>query len=256
MATEYAPRGLVGLLSPQANTTAEPELSILLPPGYAAVNARLVSTQASMEARLVDYFEGLEAARAQFADAPLAALAFACTGASYLAGREREEAAVGAIGQRLGIPVVTAGQAVVRALRELGARRIGLCSPYPASLAQASVAYWESHGLQVTALASPRPPEGGGHPIYGLRSADAAAALDELQAAHADAIVMLGTGMPSLAALLQRRGRAGLPVVSCMLCLAWGAVHAIEPADAQIGAWLEGRHWAAAFDRLLPRTAA
>lgn len=249
MASEYAPRGLVGLLTPQANTTAEPEFSVLLPPGYAAVNARLVSTRASMDARLLDYFEGLEAAAAQFADAPLAALAFACTGASYLAGRLREEAAVQAIGQRRGVPVVTAGLAVVQALRELGAWRIALCSPYPAGLAQASVAYWESHGLQVVALASPRPPAGGGHPIYGLRSADAGPVLDELQGAHADAIVMLGTGMPSLAALLQRRGGSGVPVLSCMLCLAWSAVRAIEPADADLRAWLAAGHWAAAHAR-------
>src|SRR6185312_17475086 len=40
---EYAPRGLIGLLTPHANTTLEPEFFILMSPGYAFLNARLVS---------------------------------------------------------------------------------------------------------------------------------------------------------------------------------------------------------------------
>ena len=40
---EYAAKGLVGCLTPQANTTVEPEFNILLPAGYAVLNARLTS---------------------------------------------------------------------------------------------------------------------------------------------------------------------------------------------------------------------
>ena len=40
---EYAAKGLVGCLTPQANTTVEPEFNILLPAGYAVLNARLPS---------------------------------------------------------------------------------------------------------------------------------------------------------------------------------------------------------------------
>ena len=40
---EYAPQGLMGVLTPQANTTVEPEMQILLPPGFAYINARLTS---------------------------------------------------------------------------------------------------------------------------------------------------------------------------------------------------------------------
>src|SRR5262245_30062211 len=54
MSLEYAPRGLVGVLTPQANTTVEPELNLLWPPGVAMINARLVSDKNSMSARLID----------------------------------------------------------------------------------------------------------------------------------------------------------------------------------------------------------
>jgi hypothetical protein len=220
MASEYAPRGLVGLLTPQANTTAEPEFSILLPLGFAAVNARLVE-HARVDGRApAGLLRGPGGGRrAVRRCAAVAALAFACTGASYLAGRAREEAAVQAIGQRRGVPVVTAGPG-----RGAGPARAWRAAHRPAPALPAGAGAGQRGVLGVArapgglALASPRPPEGGGHPIYGLKSADAGPVLDDLQGAHADAIVMLGTGMPSLAALLRRRGETGVPVLSCMLC--------------------------------------
>ena len=89
---EYARKGLIGLLTPQANTTVEPEFAILMPAGYAFLNARMVSDKPTIEGRLDDYFISLDRSIAQFANAPIGALAFACTGASYLQGVGRERA--------------------------------------------------------------------------------------------------------------------------------------------------------------------
>ena len=131
MSLEYAPRGLVGMLTPQANTTVEPEFNILWPRGVAMINARLMSGKASMTARLVDYFDNYAASLAQFANAPVGVVAAACTGASYLAGREREAAVARDIAERHKHPFITAAVAVVDALTVLKAKRIGLVSPYP-----------------------------------------------------------------------------------------------------------------------------
>ena len=147
MSLEYASRGLVGMLTPQANTTVEPEFNLLWPPRVAMINARLMSDKPAMDARLVDYFANYGGALRQFANAPLKAAAAACTGASYLAGREREASLVAELSARHGFAFITAATAVVDALTVLQARRIGLVSPYPAGLNEASVAYWRSQGF-------------------------------------------------------------------------------------------------------------
>ncbi len=138
MQVEYAPNGLYGVLTPQANTTVEPELAVMTPLGYAWINGRLVSAKGTIESRLVDYYDSLTGALGQFANAPVRAIAIACTGASYLCGAAQEDVLVERWSAAAGVPVVTAAKAVTAALKLLGARRIGLASPYPASLNVAS----------------------------------------------------------------------------------------------------------------------
>ena len=220
-ALEYAPRGLVGVLTPQANTTVEPEMAVLTPPGHAFLNARLVSDKATIPDRLRDYFEGYEAALGQFANAPLAAVGYACTGASYLARVDREDATLARLTERAGAPVVTAATAVVDALAALGARRVALVSPYDAALDEASAAYWTARGLDVVARTSAFAASEVFHPIYSLTGARAEAELDRVEDAGADAVVMLGTGMPTLGPIARRPRLGGAPVLSCMLCLGW-----------------------------------
>ncbi len=92
--TDYGAAGLLGVLVPQANTTVEPEFWALLPPGWSMLAARLTSGAGTIAERLVDYTDRIDATAAQFANAPVTALAFACTGASYLAGAAEEDAVV------------------------------------------------------------------------------------------------------------------------------------------------------------------
>lgn len=251
MSLAYAPHGLVGLLTPQANTTVEPEAWALLPQGFSLVNARMVSQAPDLNQRLLDYVQQLEHSLLQFANAPLSVLSLACTGSSYLLGRDAEARWVQTWQEQLQIPVVTAGLAVVQALHSLKARRVDLVSPYPADLTQASVAYWTSHGFEVGDVQVVSTPEHGFHAIY-LTSNDAArVATERLAQSRADAVVMLGTGMPTLATLLAQQGRGGPPVLSCMLALLWQSV--TRAASAQTNGrpsvalrdWLRGAHWAA-----------
>jgi len=248
MSLEYAPRGLVGMLTPQANTTVEPEFNLLWPPGVAMINARLVSDKSGMSARLVDYFATYAASLRQFANAPLAVAAAACTGASYLAGRAQEDALAEEIRAGMGYPFITAARAVVDALTVLKAHRIGLVSPYPDDLRAASIAYWQSRGFAVVEVADVNSNDQAFHPIYSLGASSAGRALETLRHKSLDAIVMLGTGMPTLAPIAAAIGRGGTSVMSCNLCLAWRVVEALDgaaPRAATLDAWLGGERWVA-----------
>jgi len=252
MSLEYAPRGLVGMLTPQANTTVEPEFNLLWPSGVAMINARLMSDGKTLTARLLDYFDHYEASLKQFANAPISVAAAACTGASYLAGRAREAGLVADIEARHGYPFVTAALAVVDALNVLNAKRIGLVSPYPDELNAASIAYWQSHGFEVAEVARTLNDESSFHPIYSLSGSSAGHALSELQSKPLDAVVMLGTGMPTLRPIAAAIGWTGTPVMSCNLCLAWRVVTALDrsaPSAAALNGWLRGDDWAARVPR-------
>jgi maleate cis-trans isomerase len=248
---EYAARGFIGVLTPQANTTVEPEFNILLPPGVGLVNARLTSARPAIEDRLVEYFDTLAASLAQFGDAPLRAIGVACTGSSYLAGRAREDSIFQELSRRRGIHVTNSALATVDALHALGAARIGLVSPYPDSLLQKSVAYWESRGFtvdavaQVVATAADRARSGSAHPVYALGSGSVMEALATLRGHSLDAVVMLGTGMPTLKTIAQMPRLEGAPVLSCTLALAWRCVRAVDGAACSRESLLE---WIAATD--------
>lgn len=251
MSLHYAARGLAGLLTPQANTTVEPEFAILMPPGHAHLAARMVSRSEDMDTRLVEYLRDAGRTVAQFANAPLTSLALACTGSSYLVGRAEEQRLLESLVRDFRTPAFTAATAIVDCLAQLRARRIALVSPYPEALTRASTDYWVSHGLTVVRVARALPADASGpvpfHPIYALGADAAGRMLDGLGALDdVDAVLMLGTGLPTLEPLLHaNRACRGAPVLSSMLCLAWKAVDVAEPGAWPLADWLAGTHWAA-----------
>jgi maleate cis-trans isomerase len=253
---EYAPRGLVGFLTPQANTTAEAEAQILLPKGMGLVNARLVSHQPSLEERLKDYFANLDTSIAQFGDAPLAAIGLAVTGASYSMGIDEEKNWLDKVSSWRGVPVISAGLAVRQVLKTLEAKRIALISPYPQALLMHSKAYWVSDGFEVVDVADVVPLTDTAnfsqtsHPVYSLGSGDAIQSLKALKNTDADAILFLGTGLPTLSGLLEAPQIISRPVISCNLALTWCCANVPNPAldpKKSLLAWMEGAHWKQRF---------
>ena len=243
---EYAHKGLIGALSPQANTTVEPEFNILWPVGYGMLTARLTSQKPAMNDRLFDYWDNVEQTLDQFANAPLSAVAFACTGASYMAGREEEDALVSLIENKRGYPFITSAIAVTDALRALDAEKIGLVSPYSPELTQASVEYWESRGFHVAEIENASDTQSDFHPIYSLQASSAQDAWARMRDKPLDAIVMLGTGMPTLAPIAGAAHWDGPPLMSCMLCLAWRTIQAIKgtpPTRDNVMKWIQCVGW-------------
>lgn len=235
--TEYARNGLVGILPPQANATVEAELGVLLPGDVGAMVSRLVSAEADPRARLIDYLQDAGRALRAFGSARPDVALFACTGSSYLVAAEVEQAALSGFA----FPVISAAAAVNAALDALDASRIALVSPYPAWLTEACIEYWRRTGRRMVAVQSPAGDRSDTRRIYALSSADAGAALHALDMSTAQAVLVTGTGMPSLAAIA--RADRHRPILCSNLCLAWAAMcrlQGISPDRASLEPWLAG----------------
>ena len=118
------------------------------------------------------------------------------------------------------------------------------------------IPYWEEHGFKVDGVVqiANRPDQF--HPIYSIAAANAQEGLDELEDMGLDAIVMLGTGMPTLEPILERPEVGGAPVMSCMLCLAWASIDAVrgdKPDAGALHAFIRGEGWG---ERLRARSVA
>lgn len=248
--SEYGTAGLVGILPPQANVTVEAELGVLLPPDIATIVSRLVCHDADSRSRLLGYFRNVGQALRAFDRAQPDAVLFACTGSTYLVGLEEEKKAFSSTG------VISAAQAVLAALDALDARRIALVSPYPAWLTEACVAFWRSQGRDISAVQSPAGDREDTRRIYALRSEDALQALGCLNTQRADAVLISGTGMPSLGAIARAHG--SLPLLSSNLCLAWAATRRLKRAPLDrpsLEPWLaRGAPWHARLAARFPST--
>ena len=216
---EYAAKGLVGLGVPQANPTVEQESFALRPDGISIVTSRLTSSAPDIKQRLLEYIERTPDYAGQFDDLKIDCFGIACTGSSYLLGAEREAELMQTFTAELGYPVITAAMAIDESLTMLGARTIGIVSPYPDWLAEQAEQYWSTRGYSVQELRSV-PMQGANiHSIYALSSADAIVAALQLPLGDIDAVLFTGTGMPSLGAINQVARHSGIPVMSSNLCL-------------------------------------
>ena len=213
----------VGLLTPSANATVESEMRRLLMPDYAV--ARLTSPSRDPLERLIDYAEQATTTARQFGDMKMAAIGFACTGSSYLIGAAREDDIIA----EFAIPFTFAARAIRAHLARSGATRIAIVSPYPPALHDAGVRYWRDAGLEVMHDARIDIGSADTRRIYDLDGSEALPLIEAARALKPDAILLSGTGMPTLGAL---DPLGAIPVISSNYCLALALDDAVRGEGA------------------------
>lgn len=240
MTRAYGSAGRFGVGAPQSNPTVEAEFAILAPRTATLYATRLTSTAATPEERLRFYLENLPATLAGYDNMKLDAFAFACTGSSYLLGAAREQEMVKTLSEQMGYPVLTAAQAIVWMLQRLGARKIAMIAPYSEALLAEGEAYFAKEGFEVVSINRVVTRTTDTRTIYELTADQAQTALSEANVAGADAILVSGTGMPSLPVV---NPRGATPIISSNYCLGLRMLHASGRASLLDADGLEPLGW-------------
>ena len=214
---DYGSRLRVGLLMPSGNPIAEPEIRAMLPAGVSPLVTRL-ALRGSSKPELVGMLDQLEPASILLADAGVDAIVFHCTAVSTfapdLAGeiRQRVEAASN-------VKCFTTADAIIKALRRLGAKRVTLLSPYISEVHEREISFLEANGFAV---------EGGAHLGINTNSEMARIMPDAIAewagdniSKRADACFISCTAIRSAPVIARLEQRSGIPVLTSNQCMVW-----------------------------------
>ena len=206
-----------GVLIPSTNTTVETELA-RLPSGYQAHFARLMTSTpghpfAPSRDDDIDYQAKL------LGTAKVEMVILIQTSASVFAD-DYDATTTRRISAAAGVPAITSAQAMGRALRALGARRIGLVSPYsPEVNARAQRYFSDKHGLEIAVLEGFAAKDS--YVIGRLEPENARAAFARIDCPEIDAFAVPGANFQTIAAIPAWEREFKKPVVSSTQAAVW-----------------------------------
>lgn len=214
-------RHVFGVLIPNFNSVVEPELASLQLPGVINQTARFV-----LDAEVIEHIgesaEGLVASGVQSWIVGLATEGFP-DGLALL------DRGVEMLRTRTGLPVHTASYAVHAALEFLGARRVGIVTPFDDATNEHVRASYEARGFEVAAMAGLARPSI--EEIANTPDDETARAFESVSSTDLDALVQVGTGLPMLHQIETLERRFGLPIVASNPAAYWQGLRAAGIKD-------------------------
>ena len=222
----YAGLGRIGLICPSTNTSIEPEFQCMAPVGLAIHVARAFQDGPQAPALYRQIAENVEGASRDLGSAGVDVIAFGCTSCTYFfPGDVLTET----MSRMTGAPAVLTSDAVVEALRALGAKRIALATPRTDFvnrretewLAERGFEIVSAEGLQLGKTAAARASIGRVplEETYRL-----ACRVDRMDA---DAVFISCTNLPSLDLIDRLEDALGKPIVTSNQATFWRCLRAM-----------------------------
>ncbi|WP_223274777.1 aspartate/glutamate racemase family protein [Tateyamaria sp. syn59] len=209
----------LGLIALQADETIEQDMRQLLPHHVEYMVSRVPSGASVTPETLADMAAHLtEAARLLPRGADLSCVAYGCTSGAAEIGAERIRDLIHA---GIATPSVTDPVTALTAVcRSLGVTRLGLLSPYIASVSDRLRAVLAASGIEVVSFTSFNEPVE--ERVVRIASQSVIAAAQDLgRDAQVDALFLSCTNLRTLRAIPVIEAARGIPVLSSNLVLAW-----------------------------------
>lgn len=226
------PRPLrVGLMVPINNTTFEPELLRWLPAGSTCMTLRIPRGRGLLTPEsLPAYVDNALALAKQFADADIDLVAYGCTAAGFISGPAGDAALAKELARVTGKPVVTTARAMVISLQRIGARNIGLITPYMDMVNDQLKAFLADGGIQTKRFDS----------FYAetvdklgaIQAPEVATLARSTMDAECDAMYIACAQLPTFDILDSLRADFRRPVLSSILSTAQEAMRTMAPVAA------------------------
>jgi maleate cis-trans isomerase len=216
-----------GVLIPSTNTTVEFECR-LLPPFWQAHIGRLMSS-APGRPFSPSRDDDIEYQSRLLGTAKVEMVVLAQTSASLFAD-DYDEVTARRMSAGAGVPAITSAQAVGRAVRALGARRVALVSPYSEPVNERAARYFAAkHGLETMAC------EGFGatdsYAIGNLGPEHARDAFLRIDRPEIEAFVVPGGNFPTLPSIAAWEREFKKPVVTTNQASFWAVLTMLQTGD-------------------------
>lgn len=232
-------RKRIGIVVPSTNTTVGPECELFRVPGVTCHTGRItikerpLNTEEAFFEHMAMMREGMGTAIDQVMTAGLDHLIMGIALETFWGGVAAADKLQAELAERAGVGVTMGSAAVVAALRKFRAQRIAILTPHQPRGDEIVRAYMSEAGFEVVRLKglackSPRL-------IAQVPYADIRTALRELDGDDVNALLQVGTALPTVAVAAEAERWLGKPVLAINAVSYWDAIRRCGIEDRVLG---------------------
>lgn len=229
----------IGMLTPSSNTVLEPYTAAMLTAygeGVSAHFSRLRVTEIAYSEASRAQFAGAQllAAAQLLADARCHAIAWNGTSAGWL-GFETDERLCDLIEGETGIPATTSMLALNQFLAAVGARTLGLVTPYLSEIQERIIANFRDIGMEV--IADRRLEDRGNFSFSEYPPSVPETMIREVAAARPDIVAVICTNFRGAPVAAPLEEELGITIVDSVAITVWGAARMAGLDTRRITGW-------------------